>query len=235
MADSKKLVLMVQPTKLQGLIWQAVLKSQGLSVIWESPDANVTESMEQLNQAGLTLPDLLLIDVRLKVTNAYDLCRWCRDHYSAVKVILTDCSRSDITDYERRWAIYQGATDFLPAFQRENLVSHVAAGVKRVLEVLDGHPLDNGALISILLTMKRQIEANDVVLSAVNEKLSAATSSPPPQATPRQPPTSANGSANGSASSAQTHTNGKTPPPDPQPAPSQSKLSYRFAKYPKKP
>ena len=219
MTDLKKLVLMVQPAKMQGYIWQSVLKSQGLVVIWESPDANVTESMEQLHQAGLVLPDLLLIDVRLKAGNAYDLCRWCRDRQPHVKVILTDSSQAGITDYERRWAIYQGAIDFFPAFQRDSLVSAVAAATKRVLEALDGYPLDNGALISVLLSMKRQIEAKALSLAPTRHP----TSQPQPQPLPtlklpEKPLPLDEPMVNGQKLDAS-----KTP--------TQRKLSYRFGQY----
>ncbi|MBW4518111.1 MAG: response regulator [Scytolyngbya sp. HA4215-MV1] len=159
MADSQKLVLMVQPTRLQGLIWQSVLKSQQISVIWETPDTNLIDNINLLKEAELTLPDLLLVDVKVPDFNPYEFCRWCRENHPSVKVVLTDVSVKEISRYERRWAIYQGAADLLPGFQRENLVSSVASSVKRVLEVMDSYPLNNGALISVLLSMKRQLES----------------------------------------------------------------------------
>jgi DNA-binding response OmpR family regulator len=226
MSDFKKLVLMVQPSRMQGLIWQAVLKSQGISVIWESSSTDLTESMEQLHQAGLTLPDLLLVDVGLKTGNAFDLCRWCREHQAEVKLILTDCSQNEITDYERRWAMYQGAIDLLPAFQRESLVSNVAEAVKRVLQVLDEHPLDNGALISILLSMKRQIEAKNITLSPQGGQVSK--TEPLPQPEPTSPK-----SVNNLLAFNHRATNGGVPDPSRQKLPRNPKLSYRFGQYPK--
>lgn len=234
MADFKKWVLMIQPTRAQGLIWQAVLKSQGISVIWESADANVIENIEQLSQAGLALPDLLLIDIQLKAGNAYDICRWCHNRETPVKVILTDCSQTEITDYERRWAIYQGAVDFLPAFQRENLVSTVAAAVKRVLEVLDEHPLNHGALISILLSMKRQIEAKDISLSPTNGQVAKTKRPQQPEPPAKSKPVAESPQTlNGHATKNGHTTNGKEPQPEPPKPPRNPKLSYRFGKYPK--
>lgn len=165
MADSQKLVLMVQMTRIQGLIWQTVLKSQQLSVIWETPDINLFDSITQLQQAGLALPDLLLIDVRMDHFNPYAFCRWCQQNHPTVKVILTNPSQKEILPSERQWAVHQGASDFLPGFQLENLVSSVAFSVKRVLDILDSHPLNNGALISVLLSMKRQLDARSAVRS----------------------------------------------------------------------
>lgn len=159
MADSQKLVLMVQMTRLQGLIWQTVLKSQQLSVIWETPEIDLFDSLTQLEQAGLALPDLLLIDVRIENFNPYAFCRWCRENHPTTNIVLTNPSQKEILPSERQWAIHQGASDFLPGFQLENLVSSVAFSVKRVLDILDSHPLNNGALISVLLSMKRQLDA----------------------------------------------------------------------------
>ncbi len=158
MPDSQKLVLMIQPLRLQGTIWQTVLKSQKVSVIWESPDTDLIDNLTQLHAAGLTLPDLLLIDIQIKGFQPYAFCRWCCNHHPGVKVILTNGVQHEISSPERQWAINQGAADLLPGFQREQLVTSVTAGIKRVLEALGDHPLDNGALISLLLAMKREFD-----------------------------------------------------------------------------
>lgn len=158
MAEAQKLILMVQPNRLQGAIWQAVLKSQEITVIWEAADANLLESFGQLKQAGLRLPEVLLLDTQAPGLNPLMFCRWCREYHPDVQVVLTDHTQREIPSYERRWALYQGAADFLPGFQRQNFVSSVAEAVKRILELLDNHPLNNGALISVLLAMKRQLE-----------------------------------------------------------------------------
>jgi CheY-like chemotaxis protein len=174
----QKLVLMVQPVRLQGLIWQAVLKSQQISVIWESPETNLAENLDQLKAAGLVLPDLLILDMQSTNLKPYAFCRWCRELYPHTKVVLTNSGQAKISLSERQWAVNQGASDLLPGFRQENLVSGVAASVKRILEILDSHPLNNGALISVLLTIKRQLD----------EKASGMTRSPKavPPSTPDQ-------------------------------------------------
>ncbi|MBD2462544.1 response regulator [Oscillatoria sp. FACHB-1407] len=192
MADSQRLVLMIQPNRLQGLIWQAVLKSQRLAVIWESPETNLEENLTQLQQAGLALPDLLLVDVRLRDFNPYAFCRWCRDHCPDIKVVLVNASKKEIIPSERQWAVLQGAADLLPAFDPDNLVTTVADGVKRVLKILDEQALDNGSLISVLLNIKRELErrANSADVSVSNGK--AVRNSTPdtaiaPPLTPEEP------------------------------------------------
>jgi CheY-like chemotaxis protein len=165
MTDFQKLVLMIQPVRLQGLIWHAVLKSQRLAVIWESADFDIVESLNQLEAAGLPLPNLLLIDVRLKDFNPYSFCRWCRDRYPSVKVLLTNSAQREIEPSERQWAIYQGASDLIAGFRRDNLVTSVTTGVKRLLEILDNQSLDNSALIAVLFAMKRELEARQTQTS----------------------------------------------------------------------
>lgn len=159
MADQQKLVLMIQPTRLQGLIWQTVLRSQQIKVIWETPETDLVQSISQLVHAGLTLPDLLLIDIRLRDFNPYAFCRWCRENCPELTVILVNAAQKEIIPSERQWAILQGAEDLLPGFDLDNLVTSVTMGLRRALEALDGQPLDNGALISVLLSMRRQIES----------------------------------------------------------------------------
>lgn len=159
MTDSQKLVLMIQPVKLQGLIWQAVLKSQGISVIWESPQVDFIDNVRQLKKAGLALPDALLVDVSIEGFNPYAFCRLCRDRYSEMQVILTNTARNEIHPSERQWAMHQGAADYLPAFQPDSLVTSVTHGVKSVLQAISSEPLENGALVSVLFSIKRQIEA----------------------------------------------------------------------------
>jgi CheY-like chemotaxis protein len=173
MADSQKLILIVHPTGLQGFIWQTVLRSQGLSVIWESPDVNLIETITQLKEADFALPDLVLIDTRLQNVNPYGFCRWRRKHCPELKVVLVNGAQHGILPSERQWAIYQGALDLLPRFQRENLVSGAAARVRRILELLGIEILDTGALVSVLLTMKQDLKTRDPASPAI---LSASSS-----------------------------------------------------------
>jgi CheY-like chemotaxis protein len=156
--DPRKLVLMLQPTQVQGAIWQAVLRSQQISIIWESPKANLVENLKQLRDAQLNLPDLLLIDVRLRTFNPFDFCRWCRAHYPEVKVILVDGGQREVFHTERQWAMNQGAADLLPGFQLDNLMNSVSTGLKQVLRVLGNQNFDNGSLVTVLLAIKRELD-----------------------------------------------------------------------------
>jgi CheY-like chemotaxis protein len=223
MVDSQKLILMIQPSRLQGLIWQAVLKSQSISVIQETTDTDIVSSIRQLHEAGLTLPDALLIDINQIGFNPYSFCRWCRDQNLKTHVVLTNSTQAEVSLPERQWAMNQGAADLLAGFQVENLVSSVATATKRLLEVLDYEEFDNGALIAVLLKIKREIEARrlkEMDAPPANSMMADAAIAPngngflPPNTAPI-PPNSGNGYGNGDGA----YPPAPPAPPPPAPAP----------------
>lgn len=155
MAENSDFVLMIQPLCRQGLLWQAILRSQQISVIWEHPDVNLADSFKHLQLATVPLPNLLLLDTRVQSLNAYSVCRWCRDQYPEVRVVLVNGAQKEISPSEREWALFQGASDLLPRFQRDRLVSGAVARVRRILDLLDRSTLDSGALVNALMGASR--------------------------------------------------------------------------------
>lgn len=151
MADTPKFVLMIQPSSRQGAIWQAILRSQNISVIWEHPSVNLADSFDHLKSARVPLPHILLIDTRVQSINAYSICRWCRAHHPEVRVVLINGAQKEITPSEREWALCQGASDLLPRLQRDRIVSGAVARVRRMLELLNCPSLDSGALVNALI------------------------------------------------------------------------------------
>lgn len=215
MVDGQKLVLIIQPNRLQGLIWQTVLKSQKISVIQESPDNDLSQSLSELKTAGLTLPNLLLIDINQLGFNPYSFCRWCRKTHPEVSVVLTNSTQADISPPERQWALNQGAADLLAGFQTDNLVSSVAAGTRRLLDILECLEFDNAALISTLLKMKRELDARrakEANGAIANSTPSVADVAPEE---PSAPQPSSSPAFNGNEAPAVP----ATPEPDPPPQP----------------
>ncbi|GEM_PF-2303490 len=153
MYSLKKTVLMIQPLKKQGQVWQAVLISQGISVIWESSSLDLSQILGQMSASGASLPDLMLIEIEGLNTSHYAFCRWCRENYPNLKIILTSARQKEISPPERHWAISQGSQDLLPAFQKDTLLTGVTAGVSRVLEVLEWHPIQQEPLIQVLFSL----------------------------------------------------------------------------------
>jgi hypothetical protein len=153
-----KFILMVQPMSHQGSIWQAILRSQQISVIWESPDVDLSGSLTLLTKAGCALPDLLLIDTRVQKFNPYAICRWSRKNCPGLKILLVNGAQKEITESEREWAILQGAMDLLPRLQRDRLMSGAVDRVQRVLELLGSPAFNSKALVSALLKLSRDSE-----------------------------------------------------------------------------
>ncbi len=155
MVESHKFVLMIQPPSRQGMIWQAILRSQQIAVLWESADVDLIDSLNHLKLAGKPLPDMLLIDTRLLRLNAYAIARWCHHQYPEMSVVLFNGAQTEVTDTEREWAIYQGAADLLPRFRWSHLLSDTMEGAKRILELLHISRLDSTALVFALFRVSK--------------------------------------------------------------------------------
>lgn len=166
MPTSNPSVLIVQANRLQGFIWKIALKTQQISVIWEAPDTDLKATLTQLDQAGMALPHLLIVDIQCLGDNPYVFCRWCRQKYPAVKIILTKHTHRAISVPERDWATYQGASDMLLGFQQDNLVGSAILCVKRVLEILEHDQMNGQALLSALFKLEQELKSRQVKNSA---------------------------------------------------------------------
>ncbi|MBD2111112.1 MULTISPECIES: hypothetical protein [Cyanophyceae] len=153
----QKLAFIVQSNRLQGLMWQALLKSQKLAVILEPAKGDLADCISQIASAGLTLPDVIVLDAEAAELNPYEFCRWCRATFPTMHIFLTRCRQLHISDTERRWAKQQGATDFLCGFDRDTLMSGATDNVKRILTSLDYPFLNEKALLTVLLNIRRQL------------------------------------------------------------------------------
>ncbi|HEY9664539.1 MAG TPA: hypothetical protein V6C65_39365, partial [Allocoleopsis sp.] len=87
--------------------------------------------------------------------NAYTFCRWCREHCPQVKIVLVNGAQEEITPSEREWAIYQGAAELMPRFRRDTLISGAVSRIRRILDLLDCPTLNQGRLVSALLSIQR--------------------------------------------------------------------------------
>jgi CheY-like chemotaxis protein len=148
----EKFVVIVFPNGLQGQIWSAILRSQKLSVIWESPDVPLPHILKDLHQQQ-ELPDLLIIDTRLHHLQPLQLCRWCRRHRIDINILLVNGFQPTILKTERQWAVAQGAIDLLPRITQHSLVSGAAKNLQRTLDILEIASCNQEALIRSLLSM----------------------------------------------------------------------------------
>lgn len=194
----KKTILMVQLSKHQSQIWQGALNSQGVSVIWESPTIDLMEMLNHMDQQGLKVPDLLLIDLASQANSPYAFCRWCREHYPDLKIVLTNSTQKEISAPEHDWAVSQGAHALLPGFQRQTLLTGVTLAVSKVLRLLDLSITRQEALVQMLLALiSNQPGSSDTNGNApaamdsnvpVPEKPSIAPPTEPPPSPPEDKP-----------------------------------------------
>ncbi len=153
-----KTILMTQAIPKQGELWHGALTSQGLTVIWESNSADLIQVLAQMRAVGLKLPDLLLIDMGMEVTNPYRFCQACQQDYPSLKIVLTVGEEKAISPAERRWAIHQGALDLLPGLQQNSLITSVVTHLTRVMELIE-LPLQQDTLLGALskLSVAQQV------------------------------------------------------------------------------
>lgn len=135
--SGSKTILMSHLSAEQSDLWSAALTAQKFEVISEQADTDIVKLLTQWKQWNSKLPDLLLIDIRLKnldgnTLQSSSLCRWCRENHPELKVILVNPNQDKIPSSEQRWATRQGAIDMLPRLQQINLASAMA----RIVEVL---------------------------------------------------------------------------------------------------
>lgn len=168
MDTPQKLAFVVQSNRLQGLMWQALLKSQKLAVILEPANGDLADCISQIATAGLTLPDVIVLDAEASALNPYEFCRWCRETFPHMQIFLTRCRQLHISDTERRWAKQQGATDFLNGFDRDTLMSSATENVKRILTSLDYPFLNEKALLTVLLNIRRQLNTTQAPRTPTN-------------------------------------------------------------------
>ncbi len=149
MVTNTKTVLMLLETGYQAQIWRAALTSQNIAVIGSPSYNDVSQILQEIEAINIGLPDLLLTE--LEARNPYDLCRWCRQHYPSLKIVLISNAQETIPSTERRWAIHQGADELLPKFQQQNLLSTAIPAIKRVLAIMDSSLLSERALVEALI------------------------------------------------------------------------------------
>lgn len=150
MASTSKTALLVQVDSFQAEVWSAALASQSITVIKEGADVDLSSMLGQMASAGLTLPDLIIVDMATEGMNPFAFCRSCREQHPSVKVLLTNSTQTQIAESEQRWAISQGAQDLLPAFQTDSLLTDLLTALGRTSGVLGLPHLDQQALIQIL-------------------------------------------------------------------------------------
>lgn len=150
MTAAPKTALLVQADKFQAEVWATALGSQSVTVIHEATDIDLSVTIGQMSEAGLSLPDLVVVDMAAEGMNPFAFCRFCRDQHPTIKVLLTNSTQTQIAESEQRWAISQGAQDLLPAFQEASLLTDLMTAVSRATQCLEMAVIDQQSLIQVL-------------------------------------------------------------------------------------
>jgi len=137
-----KNVLITHVPEEEGILWQAVLASQGISAHFEANwrifNPNLLESLKELAKSGRNLPDMLILDMGVKLPGSDELhsgvvCHWCSKYFPRLKIMLINARAENISDLSKRWGLRRGAIDVLPKLSRDNLLILTV----RVTSVLD--------------------------------------------------------------------------------------------------
>ena len=159
----QKLVLLVQSSEFQSKIWREILNTFGISVHYaKDMDHSRPDQIEGLLKSLGEFPDLLIADVENLKPNAYEFCRWARLHYPNLKIILTCSDRSVLLEAEKRWAIQQGAVNFLPGFPEKSPwanLPEVVARVDCILQTINSQVLQQRSLEPILRSLMNKSNA----------------------------------------------------------------------------
>jgi pSer/pThr/pTyr-binding forkhead associated (FHA) protein len=111
---AQKQVLMIHASAMQGKIWQEILLSQHIDVLWDVPGANLQQVIGLKAVANL-MPPLMVIDMQAIQEDLYGIVHWCRLQRLSIEILLIDSSRSHIPDNEQAYVKTLGFLDLLPA------------------------------------------------------------------------------------------------------------------------
>lgn len=133
-----KSVLLIQTAHLQGEIWQYLLTSQGLEVLWQMADIDVVPTLEQLTVCDEQLPDLLILDVTALETDLNIFLNWYRTH-APLPLILTHAPQQEIPEALRELnnAHPVSIVSYFPEQELQNHQDEIASTLTSVLQTLD--------------------------------------------------------------------------------------------------
>jgi pSer/pThr/pTyr-binding forkhead associated (FHA) protein len=133
-AEQNRQVVMVHASAIQGKIWQEILLSQDIAVIWETPGVDLKQLIS-LSAISNTLPQLLIIDIRAVPKDIYTLTQWCQVQQIKVQILLIDSLALEISESKYLQARAKGFLDLYPAFS-QNLLTQKSELAQRVRTIL---------------------------------------------------------------------------------------------------
>lgn len=156
------IVLMIQSQPRQARLWEEILNTQGLSVVnlpLLEDDSDMISQLQHWFSKLQQPPNLLLLDINTTKQHPRMICDWCQGVKPPLRVILTDATRTSISNIEREQAIAEGACELLPALPETELVYHlpkIRQHVSSVLQVMESQLLEEDAFASALLCLEAE-------------------------------------------------------------------------------
>ncbi len=169
--SARKQALMIHASAIQGKIWQEILLSQAIDVLWEVPGAQLQQIIGLQATANL-LPPLLIIDIQSVKEDIYGLCHWCRQQGLSVQILLIDSSRSDIPDSEQAYIDKLGFLSLfpaLPAGQLSTLRLRIFEMTLSLLTVFQEHTLNRDPLSCALQTLDQLFSQAPMIISKTRQ------------------------------------------------------------------
>jgi len=175
--EPQKRALITHVPEEQGVLWHAILESQGINahfeLNWRIFNPNLLEYLKGLALSGEVLPDMLMLDMGVKIAGSEELqsgevCRWCSKYYPNLRIFLLGSNSDKVSDLAKRWGLRRGAVDVLPKLSRDNLLISTVRVTSVLGCALAATPLKNiAAIMPSTLEQERQkeLEAEDQTLS----------------------------------------------------------------------
>lgn len=98
------------------------------------------ELIEQIELGNL--PDLVILDLFMKVMDGFETAQWLRDHHPDIPVLVLSMLESDVS---KLWLIKTGVRGFL---KKDIGTSELKAAIRSTIET--GYSFDGGKMISLL-------------------------------------------------------------------------------------
>jgi pSer/pThr/pTyr-binding forkhead associated (FHA) protein len=169
--SARKQALMIHASAIQGKIWQEILLSQGIDVLWEVPGAQLQQIIGLQATANL-LPPLLIIDIQSVKEDIYGLCHWCRQQGLSVQILLIDSSRSDIPDSEQAYITKLGFLSLFPALPAGQLFTrrlHIFEIALSLLTAFQEQTLNREPLSCALQTLDQLFSQAPMIISTTRQ------------------------------------------------------------------
>lgn len=176
-------IFILHQSTLQVRIWQKILLSQGLTAIALPFSTDLRAQLLDMESNRLPLPGLILLEQNLPSFDTEKFCRWMQTHQPSIPIILLADQVRKVDSFDREEALRAGALELLPKFDVDTLAIEAVNGLKSVAKAFGNIRVVNDTLVSCIMELKREIEA-EAFQETAPVQLPLVTLTPPQGQTP---------------------------------------------------